>query len=502
MPQGDSLTMPLSALLAAAGLPSTVDDRPVSGVTADTREMRRGYVFVAVPGTEEDGHRFIAEAIEADAAAIITQRDVGPRDVPVIRVDDARRALARLAAAWYDHPGDRLHLVGITGSLGKTSVLTFLEAILEETGHRVGAIGSEIVGMRVHDRFDVATPNTTPDPVTLHRGLRVMADSGARLAAMEVSSHAVDQDRVHGLQFSTGVFTNLVPLEHQDYHGSFDHYVTTKCGFFDLMKPGAPLIVGADSPRLVDEVASRGLAALTCGFEQSADIHIRDAVMSDAGSRFSLDVRTPLARADGSVLEPVTIPFETRLLGRPHLLNAAFAAAAALSVTADVAAVQRGLGAIEPPHRRMELLRVQDLLVLDDTAGHPDSLDAVFDVVRQLPHRRLHVVAAIRGSRGPDINARLAATLARRHAEDPLASLIATDSADTVGDADHVEPDERQAFLGAVEQAGVAVEHHERLADALARVVERLDEGDLLVLVGAQGMRAGAELLRAQMEPA
>jgi UDP-N-acetylmuramoyl-L-alanyl-D-glutamate--2,6-diaminopimelate ligase len=502
MSEGDSLTRPLSALLAAGGLPAGDDDRPIAGVTADSREMRRGSLFVAIPGTEEDGHQFVDEAVEGGAAAIVSERDLGPREVPVIRVDDARRALARLAAAWYDHPAERLALVGITGSLGKTSVLTFLEATLEEAGVRVGAIGSEIVGMRVHDRFDVATPNTTPDPVTLHRGLRVMADSGARLAAMEVSSHAIDQDRVYGLQFTTGVFTNLVPLEHQDYHGTFDNYVATKCGFFDLVAPGAPLIVGADSPRLLQEAASRGRAVMRCGFDEDAEIRITDVAFTSKGTRFTLDIRAPLARAGGGALEPTAIPVETRLLGRPHLINSAFAAAAALTISDDVAAVQRGLAAIEPPHRRMELLEIQDLLVLDDTAGHPDSLDAVFDVAGQLPHRQMHVVAAIRGRRGPDINARLAATLAAQHARTPLASLIATDSSDTVGEADRVADEERQAFLDAARSGGAAIEHVPDLDDALARIIDRLEGGDLLVLVGAQGMRAGADLLRARLETA
>lgn len=473
------------------------DDREVTGITADSRDVSPGYIFVAVPGTDTDGHAFVDEAVAKGAAAIVAEHEVGDVPVPVVQVEDARRALADLAAAWYGNPADELAIVGITGSLGKTSVLTTIESILQEAGITTAAIGSEIVGIRVQDRVEIDTQHTTPDPMTLHDGFRQVRDKGAQIACMEVSSHAIDQERVHGLQFAAGIFTNLVALEHQDYHGSFEEYVKVKSRFFDHLEEGAPLVYGIDSPKLRALLADRQLKPISCGFDENADVRISKMHMSADGTSYQLEVRTPLRRHDGSTLDPSTIPLQLRRLGRPHVLNSAFAATIALYLGADPDAIRRALAALPAPARRMQLLPIGDFHVLDDTAGHPDSIDAVFDTVDHLSYRRLHVVTAVRGLRGTEINSELADALARSYQAHPFDSLIVTDSADTVDELNEVTPDEREAYLGTLRQQGVSPEHEERLEDALKTVLERAEEGDLVVLIGAQGMIEGAEMLRA-----
>jgi hypothetical protein len=157
------------------------------------------------------------------------------------------------------HPADELLLAGITGTLGKTSVLAMLEHILLHAGVRVGAIGSEIIGIRLGEDLDLETPHTTPDPLRLHHGLRRLADAGATMACMEVTSHALDQERVHGLQLDLGLFTGLVPLEHTDYHAVFEDYVEIKLRFRDLLRPVAPLVFNGDSALLRARLAEAGL---------------------------------------------------------------------------------------------------------------------------------------------------------------------------------------------------------------------------------------------------
>jgi UDP-N-acetylmuramoyl-L-alanyl-D-glutamate--2,6-diaminopimelate ligase len=486
---------PLADLLSAAGIGGG-DDTPVSGVTADSREVRPGWVFVAVPGTTDDGIDYVRDAVASGAAAVVAEESPGALTVPFVPVDDARRALARLAAAWFGEPASEVALVGITGSLGKTSVLTMLEGILQDAGVRVGAIGSEIVGIRVGDRLNMETAHTTPDPVTLHRGLRKVVSEGASIAAMEVSSHAIDQGRVHGMRFAAGVFTNLVPLEHQDYHGSFEEYSRIKLGFCDLIPAGAPLFYGSDSPLLVEAIAGRHDNLVSCGFGSDADIGIESLHMSTNGSRYDLVVRRDIPRRGGSDLRPVIIPVELRLLGRPHVLNSAFAAALALHLGVEPGALRRAMATLEPPARRMELQHAAGLHVLDDTAGHPDSIEAVFEVVRHLALPAAVVVAAIRGNRGAEINHRLASALAYSVNAQPVRAVIVTDSAETVDELDEVARIERDAFLGALRAGGVDPRHHATLLAALHEALELARPGDLLVLVGAQGMRAGMGALR------
>src|SRR5690606_1152079 len=156
------------------------------------------------------------------AVAVVVERRVeGADGVPLVVVPSARQALAELAAIWHGYPARALRMVGVTGTLGKTSVLKMLEAILRTAGRRIGTIGSLGVGLPGRDE---PTGYTAPDPLLLQRSLRRIADAGCDLAAMEVTSHALDQKRVHGIEYGLGVFTNLVPLEHMDYHRSFRRY--------------------------------------------------------------------------------------------------------------------------------------------------------------------------------------------------------------------------------------------------------------------------------------
>src|SRR5690606_5140809 len=211
-----------------------------------------------------DGHRFLADAVARGAlAAVVEAGSEVPAGVPALMVADTRVALAELGAAWYGRPADRLALVGITGTIGKTSVLSILAVILDRAGIPAGTIGS--LGIRFGDTVR-ATRLTTPDALTLHSALAHMLAGGARLAAMEVTSHALVQQRVHGLRFGLGVFTNLTLLEHLEYHGSFRRYVEAKLRYFDHLERGAPLVYTAGD-RLVHALVRdrRGARPVGCG---------------------------------------------------------------------------------------------------------------------------------------------------------------------------------------------------------------------------------------------
>ncbi|MFW6201052.1 MAG: Mur ligase family protein, partial [Gemmatimonadota bacterium] len=227
---------------ARAPSAAPIADVCVRGVNTDARRVRHGDLYIAIAGVQADGHTFAAEAARRGAAAIVAERSIPFAGPPVIVVDSSRRALAAIAAAWFGRPADRLRLVGITGSLGKTSILMMLSSILDGADGRVGIVGS--LGARLGERGE-RTRLTTPDAWDLHRILRWMADAGAERVIMEATSHALEQERLHGLAYELGVFTNLVPLEHGEYHGSFRGYVETKRGFLDRLEPHAPIVYGA-----------------------------------------------------------------------------------------------------------------------------------------------------------------------------------------------------------------------------------------------------------------
>lgn len=467
----------------------------VESIVDDSREAGAGSLFVAIGGTHEDGHAHIADAVARGAVAVVAERAVEDPGVPVVRVRNARRALAVLAAEWYGRPADRLRLVGVTGTVGKTTVVAMLEAILARAGRRPGVIGSLGVGWG-EDRRD--TGMTTPGPLALHAALAEIEEH-ADTALLEVTSHSLVQERVHGLHFELGIFTNLVMLEHLEYHESFQGYVRAKSRFFEHLDEGRPLIHPAGDRLLSALVEEKPVRAVACGSGTDVALHIERTAMTSQGTRLLFQIEQPYPRIDGSFVEPMTFPAALRLLGRAAINNASLAAAAALALCVDAETIAHALAELEPPRRRMQVSRIGGITVLDDTVGHPDSITGAFEVAEVVPHERLLVVYAVRGRRGEDINRRDAEAVAIWTRRIPVEHLIITDAADATDDLNTVTEAERAAFIDGLGDAEMSHDHRVTLDDAIGAVVEHARAGDLVMLLGAQGMNDGAERLRRQL---
>lgn len=490
---------PLPRLLADAGLPAAAaPDVAIRDITADSRAVRPGSLFVAIPGTRADGHDFAGPAAAAGAAALVVERapaDPAAASLPLVYVDDARSAIARLAAAWYGHPAQRMPLVGITGTVGKTSMLTVTEAILRAAGVRVGTIGS--LGLRLDGGTLEESSYTVPEPLLLHRWLARLAEGGCGLVVMEVTSHALVQERVAGLRYAAGAFTNLVPLEHAEFHGSFRAYVEAKSRLFDHMEEQAPLVYNADDRAVRRIVRDRAVQPVGCGSARTADVRIERVHVTAGGTRFVLHVRRPLPRIDGGMVAPFRLPLALALLGRSNLVNVVLGAALSLVAGAAPDALPHVLASLPAPRRRMQLVHADGFLVLDDTVGHPDSVSVVFETVEQLAPRRVHAVWAVRGQRGSRINRYNAEALAIWRRRVPLATLVVTRSADTADERNRVSDEEYDAFLRPLRRAGVAFEESAALAPAVQTALARAGAGDLVLLLGAQGMDRGAAVAQA-----
>lgn len=488
---------PLSELLSAlpgAAAGSAASPR-IDSITTRSGEVRPGSLFVALRGTRVDGHTYVDDAVSRGAAAVVVEEGGADAGVPTVRVPDTRLALAALAAEWHGRPAERMRLAGITGTVGKTSTLAILEAILAASEGHVGTIGS--LGVKVDGESIERHGYTAPDPLLLHAELARLADEGCRLVAMEVTSHALVQERVAGLEYAVGVFTNLLPLEHAEYHGTFRGYVEAKARFFDHLAPDAPVVHNADDRAVRRLVRERRVRPVGCGTWRLAPVRIEPESVTSEGTRLTLNVRRPLPRLEGGDLEPVRIPLGMRLLGRSNLSNAALAAATGLVLGAGPETVREVLAGLAPPRRRLEVLHRGRFLVIDDTVGHPESVSALFEVVGKLAPRRVHAAFAVRGQRGPRINRHVGKALAIWAGQLPPGRLVLTRSVEAVDERNQVEPREYQAFASPLGEAGVAFEERERLDDAIHRVLLAADDGDIVLLLGAQGMDRGMEIARA-----
>jgi UDP-N-acetylmuramoyl-L-alanyl-D-glutamate--2,6-diaminopimelate ligase len=495
--------MRLSRLAEAVSAELVGDDLEVAGLAVDSRQVRSGDLFVAQRGATTDGREFVDQARRRGAVALCAEAALD--GLPTLVVADPRAAVPRLAATLYGHPARALRLIGITGTLGKTSTALLVQSALEASGLGVGVIGS--LGVRIRGRVR-ETGMTTPDAPTIHRALRAMADAGVGLAAMEVTSHALALGRVAGLQFGLGVFTNLVLDEHLDFHRTPGEYLRTKLRFLDHLEPGAPLVYNRDDGRVTEAVerhaglAPRPLVGVSLAGEPGAAVVLRGIRSDAAGSAFALEVLRALPRLDGGEVAPQLVPLVLPVFGFQQVANAALAAVTALIGGASPLGVTEAVAEVAPIHRRMELVRHAAPAILDDTSGNPRTLRAVFDSIRAIPHRGLRIAFGVRGARGAEINRRLAATLTelvRARTGTMPVRVVVTASEETAGPRDRVTEEERSVVERVLREGAVGYRFEPTLAGAVDAVLDGWAPDDLVLLLGAQGMDRASQLARAKL---
>ncbi len=375
----------------------------ITGLTADSRQVRPGFLFTALPGTLSDGRRYIGEAIAAGAVAVLAPEGTPPPetgDVVFITSDSPRRALALAAAAF--HAPQPAIVAAVTGTNGKTSVASFLRQIWTGLGERAGFIGTTGI-----EGPDVSAPAglTTPDPVQLHAALASFARSGVTHVALEASSHGLAQQRLDGIRFSAGAFTNI-SRDHLDYHGSFSDYFNQKKRLFgELLPPGAGAVIDSDARGAgeVEQLArQRHLTVFTVG-RTGQDLRLVSVEQQGLAQNLLLDV--------GGERHEVCLP----LAGDFQVANALVAAGLAIVCACPPHLVMPQLAHLRGASGRLELVghTREGAPVFVDFAHTPDALEAVLKVVRPYTKGRLWVVFGAGGDRDRGKRPQMGAVAAR-----------------------------------------------------------------------------------------
>ncbi len=434
-------------------------DARIAGITDDSRAVESGDLFCAWQGVAFDAHHVVADAARAGAAGALVEHAVTEAtDLPQLIARDGRRAASVAAAVVLGDPQDELRVVGVTGTNGKTTSVWMLRHLLAGR-YRTASLGT--LGLYLDDgsKLEGSERLTTPGPVELIRALRMLVDRGVEAVAMEVSSHALEQGRVHALGFNVAVFTNLT-RDHLDYHGTEEAYLAAKLLQVDRLRENGVAVINARVPAWAG-VRQHARHVLSFGIDVDADLRASHVIVNGQGTRFVCSHR-------GDV-----VPVELPLLGAFNVENALGALAACTALGLDLRQSARRLAAVPQVPGRLERIGVKPCPVLRDYAHTPDALERVLQVLRPLTRGRLIVVFGAGGDRDPG--------------KRPLMGAVAAANSNvSIVTSDNPRTEAPDAIIDQI-VAGMPEHRRLRITDRRAAIAQALGmtgPADLLLLAG------------------
>ncbi|OYD06616.1 UDP-N-acetylmuramoyl-L-alanyl-D-glutamate--2,6-diaminopimelate ligase [Paludifilum halophilum] len=464
--------MKLSTLIDSLVLARVTGDAEVeiTGIETDSRKLKPGDLFIALRGFSVDGHRFVSQAVERGAAAVMVEEDAEvPADVPQVCVPDTRRAMAVVAAVFFRHPTRDLKLLGVTGTNGKTTTAHLIRHLLQSGGDDTGLIGT--IHMQIgEDIYPVK--NTTPESVDLQRSFRKMADAGCRYAVIEASSHALDMGRTWGCEFRTAIFTNLTQ-DHLDYHETMERYRDAKGLLFsqlgnryeDSGDDGNLAVLNADDPVSAHYARMTPAQVITYGIEKKADVRAENIRFHPGGTCFTLSTWMG------------DVEIDMKLMGTFSVYNALAASTVALAEGMTPDAVRDALQRMEGVDGRFQRVDAgQSYTVLVDYAHTPDSLKNVLATIREFAEGAVTCVVGCGGDR--DRTKRpLMASIAAEYSD----KVVITSDNPRTEDPQRIIEDMMEGLKEVPEEKYTAVLDREA---AIRRAVEEAEDRDVILIAG------------------
>jgi len=433
----------------------------VTGITLNSRDVSPGTLFAAIRGTHNDGHRFIGQAIENGASAILCDQKplVDTGNTPVVLVENASVSIGHLASAFYDHPSQSLKVVGVTGTNGKTTIATLLYQLFENLGYPSGLIST--IRVCSHTESTIAT-HTTPDPVTFQRHLSEMVKAGCQYVFVEVSSHAMDQHRVEGVHFAGGIFTNLT-RDHLDYHIDLQSYLKAKKSFFDQL--------GADAFALTNQEDRNGQVMLQ-------NCKARKFSYATRGSA-DFEGRMIEQHMDGMMVSFDSIETWIKFIGRFNVSNLLAVYSAARLLGQDQTDILTHLSLLEPVEGRLQtVLLGNDRIGIVDYAHTPDALENVLTTLIDLKKEGTKLITIFGAGGDRDRGKRpLMAAVACRLSDQVI---ITSDNPRTENPEKIIDDIKAGIPLGAGGKVLSITNRHEAIKTAVALA----GKGDIVLLAG------------------
>ena len=465
-------------------------DLDIRGIANHTNHLGQGFLYVAIKGYITDGHLYIKKAIENGAVAIIVEEISQEFDIAQYKVENSRIALSQISSEFYGHPSKDMRLIGVTATNGKTTTTYMLNSIFEKARIPSGLVGSVVVKV---GRDTITSDLTTPESVDLQRYLYMMKNRGIEKVAMEVSSSALELFRTHDVDYDILAFNNF-SREHIDQHGSFERYWEVKSSFIKNAKEGSFVVLNLDdqhSKSLIKETKGQVITySLT---KKEGNIYCQGLDLSSGRAEFTVVVNEEFINAKGILVKG---KFKVRLgvPGYHSVANSMAAITISLIEGIPVEYIRMGLREFTGVERRFQYIYENDFVIIDDHFANRGNINVSLETLKYMKYNKLHLVYAIRGNRGVTVNRENAETMAKWKDRLNIDSIIATKSIGDVTFRDKVSPEEEEVFLDAMKEAHIGVAMYDSLKEAIGTALDKVGEGDIVLLAGCQGMDHGAKV--------
>lgn len=465
-------------------------DVHIESIEYNSKNVKKGSLFVCIKGYKTDGHKYIPQAIANGAAALIVEDFQDDCSIPQFRVENSRHALAALADMFYNHPSKAMKIIGITATNGKTTTAFMTNSILERHGFKTGLVGTVMV--KFGQKADAAKL-TTPQSLDLQRYFSEMRDEKVSHVTMEVSSIALQLSRVDCVDYDI-VSLNNISRDHIDLHGSFENYFNSKASLIRNAKPGQWAILNLDDPYSASLINETKAHVITFGIENDTGyLACKNLDLSTGRAHFTVEIKKPF-KAYGIEHKPAEFNIELSVPGYHSVSNSMVAITIALLCGVPIKTIQESLRNFVGVERRFEFIYEKDFKIIDDHFANVGNINVTLGTLKFMKFNKLRIVYAVRGGRGPVVNRENAETIVKWAPKLGITELTATLSKSHVTEKDVVAQDELDAFLEVMSKAGIKVDLYNELPDAIGHALSKVNEGDILLLSGCQGMDPGAQI--------
>ncbi|WP_027340480.1 UDP-N-acetylmuramoyl-L-alanyl-D-glutamate--2,6-diaminopimelate ligase [Halonatronum saccharophilum] len=470
-------------------------DFEIYNISNNSKEVREGSIFVAIKGFKTDGHKYIVEAIKRGATVIIGEEEIEvPKNITYIIVDDSRKALAQLALEFYDNPSQALRMIGVTGTVGKTTITAMVDAIINNIVGKTGLIGT--LHTKIGDKYYFDPQKcTTPNSLLLNETLRLMKKEKIDYVSMEVSSHALKLDRVLGIDFDIAIFTNL-SYDHMEFHKTIDDYYSSKEKLFVNLREDKYGVINIDSDYANSIIENTSATIYTYGINKDSDISAKNIVANKSGIEFDLVINNKILTNFTKIIEPNSIRIKLPLLGIHNIYNSLASILATLLLGFSLEDIKGGLEKFKGIKRRMELVYDGEFTVIDDFAHNPVGLEANFKTIKDFDYNNLYIVHFLKGQRGIEANKINADIIGDWADKLRIKELITTKCEDQVIEKNRVLAKEEESFLNTIMEKEIKTQSYTMLEPAIKETLSKVKKDDLLLLLGGPGLDKGADIVK------